>query len=242
MFYYGVMTMIMKNISVPLMTSYSPADLYAYYLKNKIVSNEDTMKAMEFLFDVFDGKNPSHIPVVSDPVASAMSHAAMKAGFYARATDSFCKSMSQYLFDDAVVLDPMAGRGYLAQGLSAHGVNVIASDDYSWDQYRPEEIPDGVHYMDAMESLRTFASSITHLILAWAPPKITLDLDLAQEALKINPDITVINIGEVHGCTGSDDFWDHFEAVEVNNDNHAFMSYETTAHLYDFPCEVRVIP
>ena len=40
------MTTTMKNISVPPMTSYSPADLYAHYLKNKIVSNEDTMKAM----------------------------------------------------------------------------------------------------------------------------------------------------------------------------------------------------
>lgn len=220
-------------IYIPPMHTRNPADQFSKHMRKRTDNKNDVMTAMDFLVDVYSGNVPDHIPEINDTnVTSAMSTAAMNAGFYTRATKDFCSVLADFLGDDAVVLDPFAGRGYLSKGLHDEGVSVIASDDFSWDNYAPDEIPAGIENMPAMSSVRSYAASATHLIIAWPPPTVTIDLDVAISAQEINPDIKIIHIGEsVNGCTGSKEFWDVYERDE--SASAPLSEYKSTDYLYD---------
>ena len=131
---------------------------------------------------------------------------ATKRGMWALVYRSFAQMLAEWI-GDRTVLEVMAGRGWLAKALSEEGVDIIATDDKSWDD-RHVEASDvfPVHKMDAVEAARTIDADV--LIMSWSP----YAEEVATEVLKVwGEDRPVVYIGEERGgCNAPDSFWQHW--------------------------------
>ena len=112
-------------------------------------------------------------------------------------------------------LEVMAGRGWLSYALRQKGVDVIATDDYSWAKEKgwPDPLTQVIK-MDAIKSVEKFGRGIDVLIMAWP----YMD-DTAYRTIKklheVNPHALVVYIGERDGgCTADQSFFDHFLFAE----------------------------
>lgn len=95
-------------------------------------------------------------------------------------------------------LEVMSGRGWLASALRHHGVDLVATDDGSWDT-------GGKHVTEVLKRNATRAvkefSDAEVLVMAWPP----LGSMGAQVALKAwGRERPVLFVGEIRGCTGTE--------------------------------------
>lgn len=72
---------------------------------------------------------------------------------------------------DKKVLSVMSGSGYLERHLKDNGVDIIATDDYSWCNRCPEYFNDakenGVENMDAVEAVKKYGDWADVILLCW---------------------------------------------------------------------------
>ena len=67
------------------------------------------------------------------------------------------------------VLEVMAGRGWLAEALAFHDVDITATDDYSWyARGWGDPVYDVLKY-DAVEAVKSIGSAYDILLMSWAP-------------------------------------------------------------------------
>ncbi len=138
-------------------------------------------------------------------------------------------------------LEVIAGRGILSYALLQKNIDVIATDDYSWQdnengQFKKwKEHVTTVEQMDAIKSVEKYGSNIDVLIMSWA----WMD-DTAYRVIKklyeINPKAVVVFIGESkYGCTADDSFFDHFQIIEDDDFNSVMKNYERWHSIHDRP-------
>lgn len=121
-------------------------------------------------------------------------------GAYFTPTRENVESIKAAMGSDAVVLDPLAGKGWAGEALRGVGVPVIMSDDKSWatSKTKSDEIED----LDAVESARKHAASCSHILISWAPGDDVAggdrktDREIIEEAKKINPSIKIAMISQ----------------------------------------------
>lgn len=115
-------------------------------------------------------------------------------------------------------LEVMAGRGWWSYALEQKGVNVIATDDFSWhnkNKYKKwNETLVAMKERDAVEAVREYGHKVDVVLMSWP----FMD-DTAYEVIKalyeVNPLAVVAYIGEGNGgCTASDKFFEHFEVID----------------------------
>lgn len=182
-------------------------------------------KEKEYFETLYKGEIPDMMPsgLSDSSVMRGYFMISQDAGSYANVTRMFSESVRDALPEGAVVLDPMAGRGFLAKGLREAGVPTIASDDNSWN------LSESIERMDALSSLDEYGDKITHLAISWAPYGSTIDAELGEKISKDYPHVKVLYIGEDEGgCTGSEAFWDYYEGESYIN------SYQSHSFLNDF--------
>lgn len=169
----------------------------------------------EFIASVGNGEIPESFPQSENFISDfSMHQKLMSRGYFGRATKEFARSFKKEVGDNAVILDPMAGKGFMAKAFQEQGLKVIASDDFSWEAVQGEHI--GVKNMDAMESVRKHAKYATHMVVSWPPRETTIDRDIMNTAREENPDITLVYIGEgENGCTGSAELWESYDVEEI---------------------------
>ena len=178
----------------------------------RILRDEDVLQILEFYRDVLQGEVPESFPdhfrgPRPNFLASMRVHGHLcEAGFYARITKETANDIAMNV-GDGIVLDPMAGKGFLTKALREANVKSIATDDNSWS------IPSNVEELDILESVEKYGDKVTHIALSWVPYESDLDLKVLRIVRDKYPHITIINIGEYAGCTGSEEFW--AEAKEV---------------------------
>lgn len=114
-------------------------------------------------------------------------------------------------------LEVMAGRGWLSHALREKGVEVIATDNFSWhngEVYSSwKNTVTSIEEIDAVSAVEKYASEIDIVIMCWA----FMD-NIAYETIKklheINPNALVVFIGEgAGGCTANDNFFNHFQRI-----------------------------
>lgn len=183
------------------------------------------VESEEYYVKIINGEIPNELPkqMQENYAVSTMTHSLLcETGYYAKVTRKFAKSLAEVV-GNGILLDPMAGKGYLVKALRDEGVKTIGTDDNSW------QLSQGLEQMDAQDALRKYGNSITHLAIVWAPYDNTIDAKLVQMVKDDYPHVTIVNVGEPYGgCTGSDRFWD-----EVVIDPNQPLSYETSIHLSD---------
>jgi len=164
-----------------------------------------------------------------DTLTASLTHSTLcELGYYGRATKATAESIAANV-GDGTVLDPMAGRGFFTKALRNAGVKTIASDDHSWSAQEQTE------KLDAIESVKKYGNQISHVLLSWVPYGSDKDLEILELCRKDYPHITIINIGERRGCTGSDEFWEHAEEVELETP----IAYSSTSSIHDFVAFVK---
>lgn len=205
---------------------------------SKIANFSEEENAM--IHAVERGEIPEHFPKsFTDPesLRSVMSHSHLSQhGYYAKVTKEFAGNLKQKIGADAVVLDPMAGRGFFAKAMREQGVKTFASDDKSWNSKHTDSVED----MDAYQSLEKYGDKTSHLVLSWAPMDGNADEKLIHRVKEKYPHITIINIGEDEGgCTNSQGFWD--EVYNGDYDTHyPDCGYSTNYGINDSVSFIRI--
>ena len=118
-------------------------------------------------------------------------------------------ALVEYLHDKKV-LSVMSGSGYLEKHLKDNGVDIIATDDYSWCNRRPNYFNDakenGVEDMDAVEAVNKYGDWADIILLCW--PYMDDGAYNVLMEMRNHPDTIMLYEGEdIGGCTANDEFF-----------------------------------
>ena len=110
---------------------------------------------------------------------------------------------------DRKCLEIMAGGGWLSKALSEHGIDIIATDNKSWDDAQHNKIiyVYSVEKIDAVKAVKKHKDRDI-LLVSWPP----YESEVVCEACHIwGPDRPIVYIGEGYGgCCAPEEFWKHF--------------------------------
>jgi len=149
--------------------------------------------------------------------------------YFATATKYFASALKKEIGAKAVLLDPLAGKGYLAKSLQEVGLDCIATDDNS------NGFSKHIENLDALDALSKYGSKINYLIISWAHFNSDIDYKLLMKVRNEFPHVTIINIGEGQGgTTNSIKFWDAAKPVMKNATNAVNKSYVALPGLHDY--------
>jgi hypothetical protein len=113
------------------------------------------------------------------------------------------------------VLEIQAGKGWLAKALTKHGVEVIATDDFSWKTMKDGIKPFEIIEMDRVEATYTYADQVDAIIVSWPYFDDTAIVDDLAFWPKDKP---MIYIGEHYGgCCACYDFFARFEEMDIED-------------------------
>jgi hypothetical protein len=154
-----------------------------------------------------------------------------EAGMYAFVSWNWVEPFAEWI-GNRRVLDVMAGRGWLTYALRQKGINVVATDDFSWGH--PSSALTDVLVMDALQAVESFGASTDLLIISW-PPMDNVAAKIIKRLYEINPDCLVLYIGESGGgCTADQAFEDTFGLILDEAFSEKVASrYETWQPLHD---------
>lgn len=157
----------------------------------------------------------------------------LKKGMYALVTWSWVIPFAKWI-GDRKCLEVMAGRGWLSLALQSLGVNIIATDDYSWIRERNWDEPvTEVEELDAINAVEKYGKDIDLLIISW-PYMDEIAYNTIKELNNINPNAQIIYIGEgMGGCTADDDFHHHFREIENEEFQSAVSGFQQWWGLHD---------
>lgn len=152
-----------------------------------------------------------------------------KFGMYALVDKTWTKELAEWIGNKRC-LEVMAGAGWLSKALAEHGVQIIATDDYSWfDGHKKINHVYTVENLDAVSSIQKYGNQVDILIMSWPPYSDNRAYKAMQEWGQLN---TIIYIGEGYGgCTADDNFHNHFY-TEAYNDLHFSMPQLDGLHDY----------
>jgi len=134
-------------------------------------------------------------------------------GMWALVDETWTKRLAGYI-GDRKVLEIMAGVGWLAKALKAHGVNIVATDSGAWDK-RHKKAPKifDIKKMEASEAVDKIDADI--LLVSWPPyDDKTRSLILAVERWGTEKPVVYIGEGD-GGCNASEEFFESFEQKEI---------------------------
>lgn len=112
---------------------------------------------------------------------------------------------------DRRVLEVMAGAGWLAKALRECDIDMIATDNYSWLEWKPTIKDLGfltdVEELNVVNAIKKYVDDVDVLLVSWPPQGHTFTRALDYWDRK-KP---IVFIGEEHGCTGDHLFWSFFD-------------------------------
>lgn len=132
-------------------------------------------------------------------------------------------------------LEVMAGTGALAKCLKDRGVDIIATDNFSWNvgnnmsEFKSfwTEIED----IDAISAIDKYGKDVDIIIMSW-PEMESVAYQVLLDMRLTNPNALLVYIGEgCGGCTADEDFYDSAEYV----DEEITGRYPQWAGIHDIP-------
>lgn len=125
-------------------------------------------------------------------------------------------------------LEIMAGKGVLSKCLRDYGVDIIATDNYTWKWHRNSQNKNGkkldheelwfdVRDLDCVESIIKFGDKADYIICCWPPFRTSALYESLIKMREVNPECRLIYIGEgKKGCNAESRFFD--EALYIKDD------------------------
>lgn len=139
-------------------------------------------------------------------------------------TKKLCRALAEFI-GDRKVLEVMSGLGCLAKGLRDEGVEIKATDNFTYDRYsnrdqRSDAFIDDIENIDAVEAVNKYGKGYDLLLISWAPYGNPIDYKVLTTMRSVNKDMEIIWLGEsVGGCCGSDEFFNNAECIEDDKIN-----------------------
>lgn len=175
------------------------------------------MKIEDFLTYVTNGQippEPPDRPEGDDMFDSLMQEYGSRAectkrGMWALVDQRWTKVLADWI-GKRRVLEVMAGMGWLAKALEDHGIDIIATDNGSWND-RVEGMNGPVHKiirLDAVKAVRKYTGSVDILMVSWPPYG---DKKIIKACSIWGTDRPIVYIGEWDGCCTTDAFFEHFK-------------------------------
>lgn len=144
--------------------------------------------------------------------------------------EDWVKPLSTWI-GDRPCLEIMAGTGYLSYALSLYGVNIKATDDYSWEKHFTNF--KDVENIDCLQAIKKYGKDVKFIICSWPYMDEMANFSLVMMR-EVNPKCRMIYIGEGWGgCTASDKFFNNVEECEVEGFNQAVSKYRRWSGLHD---------
>lgn len=137
--------------------------------------------------------------------------AATKRGMWALVYKDFARELAAWI-GDRKVLEVMAGRGWLAKALSDEGIEIVATDDNSWDNRHSKAAPVfPVRPIDAVEAVLEVEADV--LIMSWPPYGDEIATRVLEAWGESGP---IVYIGEGYGgCNAPDSFFQRWRSLSV---------------------------
>jgi hypothetical protein len=135
-------------------------------------------------------------------------------------------------------LEVMSGTGSLSYGLKQYGVNIKATDNFSWGKENPKAKFNNywtdIENIDAIEAVNKYGKDTDIIIMSWA----YMD-DIAYRVLQamreVNPNCVMIYIGEWEGgCTADDSFFESLIGIEDDKFDEAVSGLQRWDGIHDF--------
>jgi len=132
----------------------------------------------QFIESVKRGDVPEYPPKDSMDVPSASALDAFRArtectkrGMWAIVDKQWTKKLAKWI-GDRKCLEVMAGAGWLSKALSSYGIDIIATDDFSWntgEKQHKDMVP--VHPIETLDAMRSVGKYGDRdiLIVSWPP-------------------------------------------------------------------------
>lgn len=120
---------------------------------------------------------------------------ALKNGMWLYVDQAYAKRLAKWL-DGRSILDPMAGRGWLAKALRKEGIKVNASDlqPNGWRKNCPYEPVTNVKTKDIKDAIKESKEDV--MILSWVP----YGFDVTEESSLWGQDRPILFLGELGDC------------------------------------------
>lgn len=130
----------------------------------------------------------------------------------------------------------MAGSGALAKALQDCGVDITASDNYTWEQdWYDERAWTEVEHLDALDAVEEYGPQAELLLLSW-PYIGDTAYKLLMKMRQVNPNLTMIYIGEgLGGVCANDDFFEEAEVIADSSFLEAVRNFKQACGINDRP-------
>ena len=136
-------------------------------------------------------------------------------GMWAIVEQKWTKKLANWI-GNRKCLEVMAGVGWLAKALSEHGVNIVATDDFSWTlkaRHKNEslkEIYPDIIKEDAISAVKKYDADV--LIVSWPPYEDRTICDVCDIWGTKKP---IVYIGEgLGGCCAVSEFFENYKEDE----------------------------
>lgn len=110
-------------------------------------------------------------------------------------------------------LEIMAGSGMLTFALKEYGIDVIATDNKSWDM--DGNIWTEIEELDAIKAVEKYIIERPFVIMSWPEMNHTAH-EVVNKMRKLNPSARIVYIGEFGGCCADEDFVKDAENVQAD--------------------------
>ena len=157
---------------------------------------------------------------------------------YAIITKKFTRGLAKYI-GDKKCLEIMAGQGCLSKSLQDEGVDIIVTDNYSWNgSFNMNDTWIDVEDMDCLEAIRKYGKEVSYILCSWIPYKSQIGYEALKLMNEINPECKMIVLGEgLGGCTADDLFFQHLERVD--EDEEFLNHFRKWGGIYDYASIVK---
>lgn len=137
-----------------------------------------------------------------------------KMGMWAIIDKKWTRKLAKWI-NGRKCLEIMAGAGWLANALNFHGVDIIATDDYSWKdkQHKNMKMVYPIEEISGIKAVKKY-NDRDILIISWPPYESEEICNVCNEW----NDKPIIYIGEgIYGCCAPESFWKNFKEIEDND-------------------------
>lgn len=135
---------------------------------------------------------------------------------------------------DSKCLEVMGGLGTISYALRQKNVDIICTDNGSWDDKWLVDKWTDVEKKDAIEAIKEYGTSVDYIIMSW-PYMDDTAYRCLQTMREINPECKMIVIGEGYGgCTADDDFFENIVIIEDSLIDEMNKKYQTWMGIHDY--------
>ncbi len=179
-------------------------------------------------------------PTQMDPASMILRDTFLELSGYCLVAYDWVRPLSKWIGDRAC-LEVMCGCGCLAKALQDCGVDIVATDDFSWtnhDQCWFQNPWTEIEKISAVEAIRKYGAQVSLILVSW-PYRDGTALAVLREMRIQNPEAQMIFIGEWNGATANEDFFREARRINDVGFYQAIEKFRQHTTINDFPYLIR---